>query len=133
MTSVERLVVHHSASSRVSTTLEWIEGWHRAKGWDGVGYHWVIEDDGVIRAGRPVPSTGAHVRGHNDSSLGVCVVGDNTREEHRWNDAQKDALRRLVAACRVVWPGIPVVRHADVGPTLCPGITKEELRAIVEG
>ena len=46
MREIERLYVHHSASPSHATTIDRIDGWHRDKGWDGVGYHFVIHSDG---------------------------------------------------------------------------------------
>jgi N-acetylmuramoyl-L-alanine amidase len=49
--------------------------WHTAKGWDDVGYHYVVRRTGVIELGRDVDTMGAHTKGENDDSIGVCYVG----------------------------------------------------------
>lgn len=52
-----------------------IDAWHKARGWSGCGYHFVIRRTGVIEKGRPLDRKGAHTRGHNHDSVGVCWVG----------------------------------------------------------
>lgn len=53
------------------------------RGWSDIGYHYFIETDGSIKAGRPESRVGAHVRGHNLYTLGVCVAGNKvfTKEQ----------------------------------------------------
>lgn len=121
---VSNLIVHHSASPRDTTTVEKIREWHKARGWDDVGYHWVIESSGIIRQGRPPTVKGAHCRGRNWDSWGVCVVGDNTKASEAWNEAQEDALMRLIGAVRVILPGVKVLGHREFGgaQTECPGL-----------
>lgn len=129
--NVRRLVVHHSASSR-ETTIDMIREWHQDRGFEDVGYHWVIEGDGTIRAGRRPTIQGAHARGANGDSWGVCVVGDNTKPGREWNEAQIASLRRVVEACRALVPGIEVIGHRDVPggtKTECPGL---DVRALLE-
>lgn len=43
--------------------------------WDDIGYHYVITPWAEIQAGRPVEFVGAHCKGHNNSSIGVCLGG----------------------------------------------------------
>ncbi|NOZ70078.1 MAG: N-acetylmuramoyl-L-alanine amidase [Deferribacteres bacterium] len=73
---IQKLVVHHSATNSVTTKRADIERWHRQRGFSQIGYHKVIEGDGGIVDGRPETIQGAHARGANHASLGVCVVGN---------------------------------------------------------
>lgn len=128
---VKRLIVHHSASPR-ETTVETIREWHKAKGFDDVGYHRVIDGDGKLHATRSLTLQGAHTLGCNGDSWGLCVTGDNTRDDRRWSEVQIEALERFVdAACEVV-PGLIVCGHRDaVGgktKTECPGL---DVRALL--
>lgn len=130
--NVRRLVVHHSASAH-GVPLELLRQWHKDRGFDDIGYHWVIESSGATREGRRLTMQGAHARGANGDSWGVCVVGDNTIEGRRWNEAQIASLRRVVEACRALVPGIEVLGHRDVPggtKTECPGL---DARALLGG
>jgi len=44
-------------------------------GWDGLGYHAVISPEGIVTWGRPLFWPGAHVKGHNSTSWGICLIG----------------------------------------------------------
>lgn len=96
--------------------------WHLGRGFREIGYSYIITADGKIHVGRPLPQMGAHARGKNRTSIGICVCGNNTDPAERWNQNQIDALIRLIEAIRLLWPEIRVCGHRDVSATLCPGI-----------
>ena len=121
MRNITRIVIHHSASSRTGTTLALIDAWHRNQGYDGIGYHRVIEGNGAVRQGRADSRIGAHAYGHNHDSIGICVTGNFETETP--TTAQIDAL---VQTCAVLCKrhGIPaaaIVAHRDLMATACPG------------
>ena len=129
MREITTVIVHHSASS-TSTRARQIESWHHARGWTGIGYHYVIEMDGKLVRGRPVEIQGAHALGHNEGSIGVCVVGWNGGA-YPWEPQQIEALRALCGAMRALRPELVIVGHRDVAPgaTLCPGL---DVRGLLE-
>ena len=88
-----RFLVVHCADTPDDreVTAEDVHGWHQKRGWDGIGYHAFIRRDGTIEAGRPDYWTGAHVKGHNGESLGVCLAG----REH-FTEAQMHALEQVL-------------------------------------
>lgn len=125
---VSGIVLHHSAT--VDGSVMVFRSLHRAvNGWLDVGYHYIIGNgtlsgDGEIEVGRPEWAVGAHARGHNDSSLGVCLVGDLTKRTP--TTAQTDALRLLLAELLQRYglhPG-DVKQHRDMPgcETECPGM-----------
>ena len=73
---IQKLVVHHSASSSATTKKVDIEKWHKQRGFSQIGYHKVIEASGNIVNDRPETIQGAHAKGANKASLGVCIVGN---------------------------------------------------------
>lgn len=120
--TIDTIVVHHSAGP-LTQTIEDIRKIHvEQNAWSGVGYHFVIEADGHIRKGRAIDDIGAHAKGHNATTLGVCVVGDNTRDDRRWTPAQRASLRALVVSLRTVLGPLEIKRHRDLVATLCPGL-----------
>lgn len=91
------LAIHCSATpDGRNDTAEDIHRWHQERGWDGIGYHYVIELDGTVQKGRPDYWKGAHVGGHNSHSIGICLIGTQhfTRQQH---EALEDLLRDLQA------------------------------------
>ncbi len=129
MDKIERVIVHHSASPR-STTYDQILEWHTrptpdGRGWSDIAYHYIIEENGGVRFGRLLPTTGAHARGANSTSIGICITGNNTVADQAWNLGQHGALRGLLGAIATLWPDLPVVGHRDaveIGATVCPGV-----------
>ena len=131
LSTVRRLIIHHSASSR-ETTVETLREWHKARGFEDIGYHRVIDGNGTVHATRPLTVQGAHALGANHDSWGICVMGDNTHSDRMWSEVQIEALERFVdAACELV-PGLLVCGHRDaVGgktATECPGL---DVRALL--
>jgi N-acetylmuramoyl-L-alanine amidase len=121
-----RIIVHHSASHPRSTTFELIDRWHRARNWRKIGYHVVIECGGETKLGRLFSQRGAHVKGHNAGSIGICVTGDNTVPGREWNDVQRAKLVEVVRAIRLLYGPLPVLRHCDLVATECPGLSDED-------
>jgi len=95
-TEVEHVVVHHSAGSNTNRNYTQVVRdiyiYHtEVNGWSDIGYHYVIKKDGTIEEGRPLKKTGAHVRGANRGTVGVCFVGLN-----HFTKAQMKAAWRII-------------------------------------
>lgn len=79
MRRVTHVVVHTAAAARNGrphdASVAEIRAWHLARGWDDVGYHWVVRMDGRVEAGRPEERPGAGVLGFNARSVHVCLSG----------------------------------------------------------
>lgn len=86
-------------------------------GWDDVGYHWVIRRDGYIEAGRTPNRIGAHVKGHNRHSLGICLVGGVAEAD--FTRAQYGALEELISEQLWTHAKAEVLGHRDF-----PGVNK---------
>ncbi len=126
------IVVHHSASESGSAAT--FDRWHRARGWDELGYHFVITngrggDDGNVEVGSrwTKQKWGAHCKTpdnrYNDFGVGICLVGDFRKSQP--TAAQLRSLRRL-ATFLVDRYGIDpanVIGHRDAPgtTTVCPG------------
>lgn len=101
-----------------------IDRWHRNRGFDGIGYHYVIMLDGTVCRGRNVERIGAHCKGHNARSIGVAYVGgveaDCTTSADTRTDKQKKALRALLAELKRRYPTASIRGHRDFAPKACP-------------
>jgi len=107
-------VVHHSGSD--TSTVAGMDADHKSRGWNGIGYHIVIDTQGKITytyrfAGHLV---GAHCKGHNDR-LGICMIGNF--------DKRLPAPEALAALGHVIRAHVKgrVVGHCELGHTICPG------------
>src|SRR5207302_2228057 len=76
MASIHWIVVQHSAGP-ADQTPESVARFHvETRGWSGIGYNYLVYEDGRIFAGRPLDVLPACVKGHNEESLCICFVGD---------------------------------------------------------
>ena len=124
MRTITEIIVHCSATREgMDFHASDIDMWHKQKGWKCIGYHYVIDLDGTVETGRPMTQTGAHCRGHNQHSIGICYIGglDNhglpcdTRTE-----AQKTALLHLIRTLKEQFPQAQVYGHHDFAAKACP-------------
>ncbi len=127
------IVIHHSATDAGSAEL--FDRMHRAKGWDELGYHFVITNgngasDGLVQVGpRWIKQKwGAHCGGtpnndYNNYGIGICLVGDFTNSLP--SQAQLQSLLRLVSYLSRRYEIDPscVIGHRDApnASTECPG------------
>ena len=83
-------MLHHSASGVDVLTWEDIHRIHvEERGFDSIGYHWGVVEDGngfCVKPGRPVHIAGAHARGRNAESIGICFEGNRRFERRRTCD-----------------------------------------------
>ncbi|MFH1787450.1 MAG: peptidoglycan recognition family protein [archaeon] len=72
---IKFIVIHHS--HRNIDSIERIKNIHvNINKWEDIGYHWIIDKEGNLIKGRNEKYIGAHVYGHNDNSLSVCLIGN---------------------------------------------------------
>ena len=130
-TDTNYLVIHCSATrADQEITAEHIRRWHvDDNSWSDIGYHWVIERDGKIQHGRHAQSQGAHVRGHNHESIGICLVGgmaENGDPEDNFTPEQWLVLEMLIEVLQVRYPAAQVVGHYYFTPyKTCPNFVVE--------
>lgn len=122
MRKIDMIIIHCSATKAgVDIGAAEIDRWHRERGYAGIGYHYVIRLDGRVEQGREVTHAGAHCRGWNEQSIGICYVGGLDGEGHPADtrtEAQKEALKRLIEQLRQDYPIDRVVGHRDLSPDL---------------
>ena len=140
MREINQIIIHCSDSEWGSSSV--IDEWHRERGWDGIGYHYVIcncrstsdgdfnpEYDGLVQVGRDIAKAGAHAKGYNKHSVGICLIG-----RHHFTFGQIVALLRLVQELRTQFdvPLSGVVGHYELNPCkTCPNIDMKTLRTML--
>lgn len=113
------LVVHCSATTdKMDIGAADIDKWHRAQGWACIGYHYVIRRNGLVETGRDESVVGAHVQGHNENSIGICMVGgvdanDVNKAINNFTPAQFAALKQLLLQLRKKYPKAVIQGHRD--------------------
>lgn len=118
MRRISLIIIHCSGvRPRQQSSAKQIDRWHRQLGWNGIGYHYVIRRNGMVERGRPETVVGAHCRGHNLHSIGVCYEGGldaggkpcDTRTE-----AQKQSLLQLLKELRGRYPQAIILGHKQL-------------------
>lgn len=120
MRKINLIVIHCSATrADRSLTAGDLEQQHRRRGFNGTGYHYYIRKDGTVYLTRPLECVGAHVRGWNSDSVGICYEGGldcRGRSADTRTPEQRAALRLLVHQLRERFPGCRVCGHRDLSP-----------------
>ena len=114
------IVVHCSATPPDSDIgVDEIDDWHRRRGFKKIGYAAVIRRDGLLEFGRHFNAVGAHVKGQNYQSVGVCMVGgvdQAGQPADNFAAVQYDTLRVLLQMLLLAYPGAGIVGHRDLSP-----------------
>jgi len=127
MKSINRIVVHHSATE--TGNAEFFRVLHRiVNGWNDIGYHYVIGNgsfsgDGEIETGRALPFRGAHAQGGNEDSIGVCLVGnfDNRPPTAAQMTSLAVLLKKLAIEYSIGRGSVTLHRLIEGSSTRCPG------------
>lgn len=133
MRKVTEIIIHCSATApgwmaglSVDEQAAEIDRWHKANGWSGIGYHYVVGRDGTIATGRDIELDGAHVAGRNTGTIGICLIGGRgssatDQPEQHYTTEQLDAARDLVDSLRTRFGPVPVTGHNQFSAKACPG------------
>jgi len=121
---INKIILHCSATPNGrETSAKDIHQWHLSRGWSGIGYHYVIKTNGMIETGRPEYWQGAHARGHNSGSIGICLIGTDS-----YSNGQYYTLERLIKNIIHVHDLThdDVIGHNEVSAKTCPGFNVKE-------
>ena len=149
MRRIDEIIIHCSDSPEGrNDKAEDIRKWHKQRGFNDIGYHYVIDLDGTVEQGRPIEQAGAHCTGHNAHSIGICYIGGAY-----WRDGvnakgkpikgkdgktvllpkdtrtvlQRIAMKELVAQLREQFPEATVHGHREFANKACPCFDVETL------
>ena len=122
MRKIDLIVIHCSATREDRCFTEYdLDTCHRRRGFNGPGYHFYIRKDGRIVSTRPIERVGAHARGFNARSIGICYEGGLDRKGHPKDTRtpeQKHSMRVLVRTLLTDYPGCEVCGHRDLSTDL---------------
>ncbi|TKC36362.1 hypothetical protein EI555_009044 [Monodon monoceros] len=126
------LYVHHTympASpctdfERCAADMRSMQRFHQyTRGWDDIGYSFVVGSDGYVYEGRGWHWVGAHTLGHNSRGFGVALIGNYTAElpAEAALRAVRDELPRCAVRAGFLRPGYALLGHRQLVRTDCPG------------
>lgn len=139
---IKRIILHCSASAWGDASA--IDKWHKERGWEGIGYHYVIvggrvaasrydpNADGWVQKGRPIETQGAHCLGHNEDSIGVCLIGERHFTPEQLLTALPVVLASLLKEYGLTVDDIYGHYELDDKKT-CPNIEMNRYRAVLGG
>ncbi|MBU0489988.1 MAG: N-acetylmuramoyl-L-alanine amidase [Bacteroidetes bacterium] len=118
LSKIKYIVVHHSAIDGYGATD--YAKWHIARGWPGIGYHYVIDPDGKVNQTNSLDTVSNHVKNTNTASIGISLSGNLSK--HPPTAAQMDSLVKLIKKIKKeVGNQLLVKGHGELQPTECPG------------
>jgi N-acetylmuramoyl-L-alanine amidase len=131
---VTELIWHCTATPEGKNyTVRDIDAWHKARGWSGVGYHYVVYRDGKIELGRPIDQIGAHVADRNTGTIGAVYVGGLDAKGKKPKDtrtaAQRAAMLTLTKQLASVYSLKKISGHNQYANKACPSfdVRRDEL------
>lgn len=135
--NITKIILHCSATPEGrDVSVDTIKQWHLDRGWSDIGYHYVIDIKGNLKEGRSLDRQGAHVRGHNKNSIGICYVGGcdtNMKPKDTRTEAQRGVLRALLMDLMDKYPNATIHGHNEFSSKACPSFNvQEEYKDIVE-
>lgn len=136
MRKITEIIVHCSDTPEGKDfTVANIREWHLARGFNDIGYHYVIYRDGSIHKGREESVIGAHCVGHNTNSIGICYIGGRDSNGKTFKDtrtdSQKESLLVLLRELKERYPNAKVHSHKDFSNKACPSFDATKEYALV--
>ena len=125
MREINKIIVHCSATREGENfEVAEIRKWHLARGFSDIGYHFYIDLYGEIHKGRDISKIGAHCKGHNRNSIGICYCGGveadgKTPKDTRY-DCQKESLTAVLRTLKAMYPNAVIHSHNDFANKACP-------------
>ena len=125
MRDIDKIIIHCSATREGEEfSVDTIRSWHKKRGWADVGYHYIVHLDGSISYGRDIDLIGAHTKGHNTGSIGVCYIGgveaDGETPKDTRTPEQKESLLDLIKTLKRLNSNAVVYGHRDFSSKACP-------------
>ncbi len=124
MRKIDKIIIHCSATKEGQNyKARDIDFWHRQRGYAKIGYHYVIDLDGTVEIGREESEVGAHTKGYNSNSIGICYIGglniEGKAKDTRTKE-QKEALWDLLRQLLNKYPDATIHGHNEFAKKDCP-------------
>lgn len=129
--NIKEIIVHCSATPEGKNfTVDDIRKWHKQRGFNDVGYHYIVYLDGTIAKGRDESIAGAHCVNHNSISIGVCYIGglakDGKTAKDTRTEKQKKSLISLLKQLKAKYPNAKIYPHYKFAAKACPCFDAEK-------
>ena len=136
MRQINKIIIHCSATPEGrKTSAEEIKSWHLERGFSDIGYHYIVHLDGLISYGRNIDKIGAHSRGQNKMSIGVCYIGgldESLDAKDTRTPQQKESLLILLKTLKKMHPKAVIYGHRDFSEKACPSFDAFDEYKLIE-
>lgn len=123
MRHINKIIIHCTATEENrAVSVADVDRWHRARGFASIGYHFLVAQDGTVTEGRSIDVPGAHCRGHNDCSIGICYAGGlrSCKPTDTRTPEQRHALAQLIETMSKRFPRATIHGHREFAAKECP-------------
>jgi len=122
---INKIIVHCTATPEGrNVTVDEIRRWHvEERNWSDIGYHWIVTLNGTLEKGRPEHIQGAHAKGFNKNSIGLCYVGgvdEDMKPKDTRTEGQKGTIKCILEDLKGRYPNAEIIGHRDVSSKACP-------------
>lgn len=132
MRNIVEIIIHTTAtppnwreSEGAVAKVNEIRRWHKDRGFNDIGYHFIIDRNGEVAKGRPIEIDGAHVKGRNKGTIGIALMGgiDGKATDAflaNYTPEQERALIKLIKWLHENYGVVPVTGHNQFANKECP-------------
>ena len=132
MRKIDKIIIHCTATPEGRHhDVKDVTRWHKQRGFNTIGYNFLIHLDGTIETGRDIKRIPAHCSGQNRNSIGVCYVGGMTKDMKKAKDTrtpeQKDSLIKLIHELIYKYnKDMTIHGHNEFANKACPSFNVKE-------
>lgn len=130
MRQISKIIIHCTDSDSVAhdfDALGTLRRWHvEERGFQDIGYHFVISKSLGLQIARPIRKVGAHARGHNRFSIGIALCGQTSFSNEQFTVLNKHLIN-LIDIFDL--SADDILGHCEINPRkTCPNFSVEEIR-----
>lgn len=129
---IDKIIIH-CADTKTSQSFDIseVDLWHKKRGFSKVGYHYYIRLDGTLQIGRELNEVGAHCKGQNSKSIGICFEGGLNPDSSKWSTPLNEQLLTydsLISYLNSIFGDLSIHGHYDFSDTKsCPNFLIDEV------
>lgn len=122
---IESIAIHCSFSPQGrGDNANDIDQWHLSRGWSGIGYHYVVLEDGTVLKGRWLDYPGAHIGGFNKKTIGIVRIGGMGPGGIAVNDATPEQEQAIAMLSKLLVEMYDLEPEDVKGHNEFPGVNK---------
>jgi len=133
MIEINEIIIHCAETkTNQSFSIDDVRSWHTSppRNWSDIGYHYYIQLDGTVWNGRPIEKAGAHCKGRNKNSIGVCFEGGLKPDGTKWDGPTKEQVINFLSLKEDLFNefgNLVVSPHSKYSTKTCPNFDIDQL------